>query len=988
MTTDWKRKLEAYLHDPPSKALDIRTHEERSEAAFRQAGFIDEEIGVYFQESDWAASAADRLPFPSSQAAGLQCAFDGVRNAFIHPLGHPEGKKLYLKFTQPFPSAELGIEGENSVQPCLKEENLKSLGSDEESWRARFFAHWRLWQEAAREKDYRFAFLPADTRIPDHTIWTHIQICSAFAGCLEDEEFKPAFLKFQIGPVQDFIAAARSIRDLWSGSYLLSWLIAAGLKTLSEEIGPDSVIYPNLCGQPLFDLHWRDELWSKIYIGSNPVWQSFKYNEEELLTPNLPNVFLSLVPQNRADNIAKKVKMSIQNEWKKVARAVWDICESAGLMEDEGGITKDKRRERYNSQVERFLSISYQITPWSNTIDEALELADYFEEEMPIQEAKKRVENVVRMATKLMPIDHRDARFYTDSKRKDKLKNIGIAWPIYVAYNSWCLDAVRHTRAFNTASGGWEVGVFNNKDSLTGKEEAVAGGRVWKERCDKLAGKTEGEQSDSEYGEIGALFRHDDWLCATTLIKRIWHLAYLAKEPWNLKVGSDHFKMPNTYGIAGHTPFKDCGRDHDAEEVPLEEKYFAVLSLDGDEIGKWISGEKTPQFLNQLAGYTDGSGNPCGALEYFTRNSNPDGEGSLKDRFKSFLETRRPLSPSYHLQFSGALSNFALYCVKPIVEVFDGRLIYAGGDDVLALLPFDSAVPCAQALRMAFRGDPNLKNYLTKYAHLLSKKNVNGNYRPYYQKLAKEGALLDVYCEGFLIRLDYTDYNDKPIPFIVPGPAADCSVGVAIAHYKAPLQDVVKAAKAAEKRAKKQLDRSAIAITLFKRSGEILEWGCKWESGGLELLIDIATAIENKKLSARFPYKVCEFVEKYISNTSKYFRTSETNDVYEEFEKNVFEIIKADFSLALDRQCLIKVEEAQTLKEHILAKLDSYLNKLNTYHKEHKPPKPLLSKYVCRNIIGLCQTIAFTYRAGDLLEKHEDKIATENKLTTQPIGNL
>gem|GEM_PF-2867413 len=36
-TTDWKRKLAAYLHDPPSKALDIPTYGERSDAASSQA---------------------------------------------------------------------------------------------------------------------------------------------------------------------------------------------------------------------------------------------------------------------------------------------------------------------------------------------------------------------------------------------------------------------------------------------------------------------------------------------------------------------------------------------------------------------------------------------------------------------------------------------------------------------------------------------------------------------------------------------------------------------------------------------------------------------------------------------------------------------------------------------------------------------------------------------------------------------------------------
>ena len=49
-------------------------------------------------------------------------------------------------------------------------------------------------------------------------------------------------LKLQIGPVQEFIAQARSTRDLWSGSYLLSWLIAAGLHT--REASGAKIIYP------------------------------------------------------------------------------------------------------------------------------------------------------------------------------------------------------------------------------------------------------------------------------------------------------------------------------------------------------------------------------------------------------------------------------------------------------------------------------------------------------------------------------------------------------------------------------------------------------------------------------------------------------------------------------------------------------------------------------------------------------------------------
>ncbi len=61
--TDWKRKLLAFLHDPPSKAIDIRTHGDRSDAAFDRAGFAGTEIGEYFAHADHTA-VANPLQFP------------------------------------------------------------------------------------------------------------------------------------------------------------------------------------------------------------------------------------------------------------------------------------------------------------------------------------------------------------------------------------------------------------------------------------------------------------------------------------------------------------------------------------------------------------------------------------------------------------------------------------------------------------------------------------------------------------------------------------------------------------------------------------------------------------------------------------------------------------------------------------------------------------------------------------------------------------
>ena len=110
----------------------------------------------------------------------------------------------------------------------------------------------------------------------------------------------------------------------------------------------------------------------------------------------------------------------------------------------------------------------------------------------------------------------------------------------------------------------------------------------------------------------------------------------------------------------------------------------------------------------------------------------------------------------------------------------------------------------------------------------------------------------------------------------MPGPEADCSVGIAIAHFKAPLQDVVRAAQAAEKRAKREPEhggqgRKAVAVTLMKRSGEIIEWGSKWVDG-LQLCDRLASALDKNQLSSKFPHRFCELLEAYVTEITPLVR--------------------------------------------------------------------------------------------------------------------
>ena len=209
-------------------------------------------------------------------------------------------------------------------------------------------------------------------------------------------------LRLQIGPVQEFIAQARSTRDLWSGSFLLSWLMAAGIAELVKRLEASgrspaearaALVFPHLGSTPE-DCQPMVEL---LLAGGGRDGRE----PEEYLTPSLPNILVTLVPLQGASAIAKTVCETIKAEWDKIAKSCWKKLITAELVSAGDEV-------RFNHQIEHFLSISWQITPFDRDYETA---------------------------------SSENARY---------------------------LDAVRQTRAFAAwSSGGWTTGKFNEKDSLT-----------------------------------------------------------------------------------------------------------------------------------------------------------------------------------------------------------------------------------------------------------------------------------------------------------------------------------------------------------------------------------------------------------------------------------------------------------------------------------------------------------------------------------------
>jgi hypothetical protein len=665
--------------------------------------------------------------------------------------------------------------------------------------------------------------------------------------------------------------------------------MVSGLKKLSELAGPDSVIFPNLHGQPLFDLHWKNDLWDQLTTGQSttgdtdrkPRWENFQHTPSALLTPNLPNVFLAIVPAQTAAQIARDVEAAIRSEWKTIAGEVWKFAIAPHSLANE-------REKRFFRQTDRHLVLSWHATPFPQNLDDAEKLAS----RLPDTSILERFRTMRAAFEQHMPLEHRDRRFYTGDT-KTKLNNIGTAWPLLVALNAWSLDATRKTHPFpawldaTPNASPQSAATHNTKDVLNGREEMITGGNAQ-------------NLNDDLTRDACPFFKHEgDEVGATTLIKRLWHHAYLCRHPrWKGVFDSAAFSMPNTRSIANSNPWANDSDDNldNADPDASGGKYFAILAFDGDNIGRWVSGEKLPPLKTQLADYTENDVRK-GALAYF--ESIP--------AFKPLLDGPRPLNPACHLQFSESLSNFALLAVPRIIAVHDGRLLYAGGDDVLAMLPATTVLDCADDLQRAFRGISPYKDCGIRQI------------APGFLGFGKyEKSDPDRRHPITFPAID--DNNKNLIPHLVPGPRATASCGIAIAHFKSPLQDAVRAAQDAEKRAKKFYPaKHAFAISVFKRSGEITQWAARFENDhALDAIRWITHAIDDEILSSKFPHKLLQL-------TAPYHSAKATHDIP---GLDIREVIRHDLDLAMERQRGAKWPGADDEPGRIRESLAAYLHSL------------------------------------------------------------
>lgn len=895
----WQTKLAARLlglEQLPDN-IDPDNDEVLSRVIFKQG--LPREIYRHVQRADWWAAAADRPQWPMQEItvttkAGEQKTLAvapwaqvcwAKQPVLIHPL---TGEQYDL--------GQHGGLSDTDLQDIKKRSFdhfsglLVKLGAGESEppdWRKVLLAFWRFGPELLEEEDFGklgklWELLPADTRIPDHSIWDHLDLTSAFAGAFAaDPKGESALLALSIGPVQGFIAAARKMDDLWAGSHLLSRLSWETMRPLCERLGPDAILFPRLRGIPQVDLWLRDQMNLPGELFKDCEWMRGGTDANPLFSAALPNRFVAVVPASQTREIAEACTQAVRGWLQELGRDVISRLLNVADLDVE---TTTTPYEQMQQQLEGFPEVHWAAVPFSLIRPRDSEkqtdldvsgllgaMAPFFGVE-PGQPCGFLDTPAWKVLSK--EIDWGDGtRFFAP--------NPGVLYPAVYDLAERVLAAAKATRTFQqTIQQGWRCALTGEAEWLTTDRAQLT--QSYRKQTDTLWAKVAKDKP--------AWAKAGEHLSALPSIKRLWPTIFAEEVGKALAAGERGEKIDigrfvvstHTMALAhqldqwlekgGHTaggldlqgadpvalPRKLVRRHQanpalaDAKRIPgrLEaaresedenaldkaqkqvrqafatalgkdelrlETYYALLMMDGDRMGAILSGDEATAISYRESFHPQ-------VRKGF------DEHAARQPLIQRYGGQKRPPSPNRHLAISGALNDFSQTVVRHVVEEEHlGRVIYAGGDDVLAMLPVADLLSCMRRLRHAYSGiDPEHEGGVWQGLTL-----QNG-----FAAL-KQGKRLQV--------------------MRMMGEAATASCGAVVAHHQAPLSAVMRELRATEKRAKTEGGRDAFSITVIKRSGGALRLTAKWGEP-ITLLDDLIAFLRDEDTSRRAVYNTLEWL--------------------------------------------------------------------------------------------------------------------------------
>lgn len=738
-----------------------------------------------------------------------------------------------------------------------------------------------------------------DPYSPGMLLSQRLKTLLAFSNDLDDP-WDNSLLLFTIGPVQGFISNSRKTQDFYVGSFLLSYLTSVAISKFIDICGPFNVIYPDIFGQPFFT--------QKINSLSST-------KKRDILLPTIPNRFVGVINTSSPDEvkkIAKVVEETVRLEMKSILEFVLtqvkEVSENISqetleaakkqLSEfpeiywvaipfkvDNGRISSDILRKYYsditeeqwitfnkagNVDSEEFYRIVY------STLEKLLGARKNLREfnQLSIEEDGR----------KCSVCGENDVVFYKDTKKSKKFIHnkyaisLNYIEPKILADGEGLCTQCFIKRMLPKYLSKSYSNVFQNL-SFPSSAEIAASKIKLNEKYFEYAKKlhcffSSYKDNLPKVNPLELVLKKYENLDFETIELLSIDGTWLYKENLTVERVIKEFEDKNALDIEPLSNFLEELRKFD---IKRPTPYYAIIYLDGDSMGEWLSGRK------------------------------------IKGNY----------TPSYHGVISTALKNYSLKFVRRIVEEEHlGKLVYAGGDDVLAFVNVKDLFSIARKLRWAFSGRIVQKNDRLEVEH----SNNSG----------------------------YIHFDNKF--YLTMGPSATASMGVVIAHYKAPLQRVVKKVFEMEKKAKNfdflGIRKNSIGISLMKRSGEtreaVISWGYYRDEDNF---IDIIELLE----------KISQFFDedRKPGHVSKRFVSKIYQELWQLFiDGNIlpYEITKVMLNRLIKRTYVCKIKNCSKDMGDFESLIDELLQ-ISVYNQssDKEKDKNMLSNFV--NLIYLASKI-------------------------------
>lgn len=823
----WQNKIAAWMNETPIKAFDIENRNAIARELFSAfKGIIANANGELIEKADHIASGLTRAMLPPDESKLDELVLK-------HPL--IKGKSVSFKID----SSEKNVENLVSDVKKLLEEDSAYIEKDTESqgelaeklFNYLFFA----FSKRLRSKNIGglgslWDIIPADTRMPDHPIWHHLGMTSAIFSSLERNEAitenNLSMVVYSITPVQEFIGKARKLRDYWTGSVLLSYLTFNGIIKVCKELGPDHILYPSLQNQALMET-WLGQQDKELenYLKETDTVLDKLYTDSQGIA-SFPNKFVFICNNKDVKNICKEIESAINKEWKSTAEIVKTyIAKKAGADSDY------RFSEIWDNAIDKYWKNSWAATNFANIGND-----EQLKNLLPEEKWKCELETMNKFAeffktTDTNPFDVSNLYGTTHSLVQGVLA-AGKTKPIFAhvhhSQNGEKCPLCGENEVLNT----FDLGTASDK-SAKGYSNNVRG--FW----DRIR-----EATNADDGNCTQVGEHER-LCAVCAMKRFLPVAIRDEKHLLYRTLVEVYKkknFPSTTEMAAyeylqtvpitdrtelvqklHTYEFETNDDYlkklleDSKD--FETKYYAFLLMDGDKMGDLINGESIEASWNDVLNLNKGKSAPV-----FDELIGKERLGDVK----------RTINPALHAMISDSLNNFARYGVQPLVAASAGRLIYAGGDDVCAILPVSTALGTADKIRQV---------YQLSFAEV-DEKGSKAITEPYPD------------MKKIVMHLGSSDNQDET--------KISLSGAIIIAHHKTPLKEVISDAHAVlDGIAKEKSGRNSLAIRLKKRSGGDRDTWFKWD--GKNLFAEKQTYLESFE-------KVISYAKKKDLSTSLLYR--------------------------------------------------------------------------------------------------------------------